>query len=781
LQNQRFLATLADTISQANRQHPAWPAKSRIPAVAANLMDSSFKPSQIGPYEVVSVIARDAAAALFKANDPRNGRTVAIKVLTATVDDPDLLLLKFYRETKNIPDLQHQNIATVYELGYENGMPYVVMEYLDGETLDAMITAQRSTSTAEKLRIVAQVCEGLAYAHKQDVIHRDIRPANIVVAEDGTAKIVDFGMARLGKGRASDTGVVVGSVNYLSPEQTNGNELDPRTDVYSTGVVLFQLLTGKLPFEAATAAATLKKIQQDPPLPMRQYMKDCTEELEAITLRALAKNRENRYATADGFGAEIARVQEQYEKQVVVEYLQYARDLLARKDFANARQQVLELLRLSPQNAEAEDLLHLIKQGQEQQQREQQLAQLQARAEDALRRNEFADALGIVDQGLQLDPAATALLRLKQTIVAAQEKMAKYREAYESAESALKAGDLDNAKQSIERATAIQPDDPQGRRLASQIRVRIEQQTRERQLAERKKRLENDIAIVETAMADARVLLASDQVTEALQRLEGIKGQVSQLPPKWGEEVESLRKEIVAQRERSIAPPAPAPIESPRIERDATSWGKITDTNPVLESALAPVRPPEAANRFPSAFDEPDDLHPLREQNVDLGREETKSVPRQPDRFRIEDSFERRVERPKVPRAPAQTRNRSIIWFGLAALVLVGVVLWLVLNRKSSRPVPPPPAPVAKYTYAEINAEPWATLKEVTPSSGDVQSALGSNTPLRIKLPPGQYSIVLEGPNHERKQAVITVPQEGGTNYFVVFKKPDLNRLVGHP
>jgi tetratricopeptide (TPR) repeat protein len=463
-----------------------------------------------------------------------------------------------------------------------------------------------------------------------------------------------------------------------------------------------------------------------------------------------------------------------------VEYLQYTRDLLARKDFANARQQALDLLRLAPQNAEAEDLLRLIKEGQEQQQREQQISQLRARAEDALRRNEFAEALGIVEQGLQLEPTAAALLQLRDTIAAARERMAKYREALQRAESELKTGDLENARQSIDQATAIQPDDPQGKRLASQIRVRLEQQARERQLAERRKRLENDIAIVETAMADARALLAGDQIAEALQRLEGIKGQVSQLPPKWGEEVELLRKEILAQQERT-KPPVPAPIDAPPIDSDVTRWGQTTDARPAFESS--PTPPPEVANRFPSAFDEPDELHPLREQNVDLGQEESKSGALQSDRFRIEESFERKVERPKLPRAIPQTRSRSIIWFVLAALVLVGVLLSLFLYRSAPRPPVnlSVQTPATKYTYAEINAEPWATLKEITPSAGEAQSARGSKTPLRIKLPPGQYNIELEGPNHERQHTVLTVPQEGGGICFVVFKKPDLNRLVSRP
>lgn len=745
-------------------------------------MDSPFKPTQIGAYDVISVIGRDAISTVFKAMDRRANRSVAIKVLTAPTDQPDLLLLKFYRQAKDTPKLEQQNIATVYELGYENGLPYLVMEYLEGESLDAVIAARHPMLIAEKLRIIAQVCAGLSYAHKQDLLHRDIKPASIVIVENNTAKIVDFGMARLCGNQTTETGQIGGNLNYLSPEQLNGNvELDVRTDVYSAGVVLFQLLTGTLPFEDAAAAAILRKIEQDPPPPLGRYLKDCPEELEAITRKALARNREDRYPSAEDFGADVAHLQQKYEKQMLVDYLQSAKEFVARKDFANAKQQVLDVLRLAPQNVEADNLLRLIKQGQEQQQREQQVSQLRAKAEGAFRRNEFADAIQFVEQGLQLDSGAAVLLRLRDAILAAREKMAKYLEAFERAESALQVGDLENAKQSIDRATAIQPEDPQGRRLASQIRFRIEQQTRERQAAERKKRLDSDIAIVETAMADARLLLASDQTSDALQRLEGIEGQVSQLPPKWGEEVEWLKKEVLAQHERSIQQSAPPPLEFSRIDQDLTNRGEGADGKPAFESSSTPS--PNVTPLYRNPFDEPDDLHPLRNQDLDLVQDGSESVGPQAESLRFEDRFEKSLEPPKVPGAIGQTWRRSIIWLGLAVLVLVAVVLWFVVRPKNARvPVNPPlPIQTAKYTYAEINAEPWATLRAIDPGGEETQNALGSTTPLRIKLPPGQYSIVLEGPNHERAQRSITVPQQGGTSCFVLFKRPDLNRLLSHP
>jgi serine/threonine protein kinase len=246
--------------------------------MVASMSSAASRPTRIGSYDIVAVIGRGGMGTVFKGIDPRIGRAVAIKVLTAAPDDPDLLA-RFYREAKYTGNLQHQNIVTVYELGHQDGVPYLVMEYLEGVSLDVLIASGPPMHIAEKLRIILQVCNGLSYAHKRDLVHRDIKPANIVILENGTAKLVDFGIARLGGNRLTRTGQIVGSLNYMSPEQLDANmEVDLRTDVYSTGVVLYQLLTGVLPFEGGSTGATLMKIVHEPPSPIGKYWKECPAE-----------------------------------------------------------------------------------------------------------------------------------------------------------------------------------------------------------------------------------------------------------------------------------------------------------------------------------------------------------------------------------------------------------------------------------------------------------------------------------------------------------------------
>ena len=747
----------------------------------------SAKPSRIGAYDIIDVIGRGGMGTVFRGNDPRIGRAVAIKVLTAAAEDPDLLI-RFYREAKYTGSLHHQNIVTVYELGHQDGVPYLVMEYLEGVSLEAMIASGKPMPVAEKLGIILQVCNGLTYAHKQSLVHRDIKPANIMILGDGTAKIVDFGIALLGGSRLTRTGHVVGSLNYMSPEQLSGNvEVDVRTDVYSTGVVLFQLLTGVLPFDGGSTAATLRKIVQDPPPPLAKYMPECSEELEGILQRALVKNREERYPSPEDFALDLARVHQQYLKKMLGDTLQQAAEALHRKDFTTARQQVLQVLRGAPQNIEASDLLKQIKQGLEQQQHEQQVLQWQMKAEEAFRKNHLEEALQNVEQGMRLDPGNEALSGLRDAIVEAQSRMGKYKESLKRAEAALRCGDLEAAKQAVEEAQAILPDDPGARTLAGQIIARLEQQLREQKAAEKQRQFARLVNAVEKAMADARMLLMLGQVPEALQAIGRLESEVRQLPPRWVEQFEALKKEAQEKKEELERPPVVD--EKPEIFDGQTAEIPIPfSATVVMQPAVSPPMEPPVPQRAEEPPPAPSRTGVLPQPVMDTARfapsETTRDVlypraeaRRGTEKIQINKAAVAPELREFLEPEPSTWKSRPTVWLGIAVLVLVGVFTWLIL-----RPSPEGqthPKPMAGASYAEINAEPWATVTAVTPASGEALSIVGQATPLRVKLPPGQYKVTLLGPNHEAKQVDVTVPQSGGAVCFAMFKKPDLKQIVG--
>src|SRR4029077_13106599 len=223
---------------------------------------------------------------------------------------PDLLD-RFFREAKATASFQHPNIVTVYELGEHEGSPYLAMQYLEGASLEAIIRSHQNLTLLQKLDIIIQACHSLAYAHQLKVVHRDIKPGNIMVLKDGSVKIVDFGIARIGDTNFTRTGQFMGSLNYMSLEQLNDKlQVDQRTDVYSTGVVLYQFLTGALPFEAESTGATLMKIINEAPPPFAKYLSSFPPELETITLKALTKDRDYRYGSADEFAIDLTQLQD---------------------------------------------------------------------------------------------------------------------------------------------------------------------------------------------------------------------------------------------------------------------------------------------------------------------------------------------------------------------------------------------------------------------------------------------------------------------------------------
>src|SRR5437588_8103168 len=253
-------------------------------------------PKRLGKYEVLEVVGRGGMGVVYKAVDPEIGRLVGIKMMTGKVISDPGHLKRFYREAQSAGKLRHPNIVTIYDLGVQEATPYLVMEFLEGESLDALIRCGRAISLEEKLNIVIQACNALAYAHEQEIVHRDIKPGNIMLLKDGTVKIVDFGIARISDNSMTKTGQIVGTINYMSPEQFNGHVVDGRSDIFSAGVLFYEFLTGVLPFDGAETPSVILKILNEPAPPLKDHIKDFPPELEEIVRKSLTKDREERYA-----------------------------------------------------------------------------------------------------------------------------------------------------------------------------------------------------------------------------------------------------------------------------------------------------------------------------------------------------------------------------------------------------------------------------------------------------------------------------------------------------
>lgn len=249
-------------------------------------------------YEILEQIGGGGMALVYKAKDVYLNRMVAIKILREQFTSDDEFVARFRREAQAVASLSHSNIVSIYDVGQDKDTYYIVMELVEGRDLKELIKENSPFSVKESLDIAAQICDALAHAHEHKIIHRDVKPHNIIITSDGKAKVTDFGIARaVSTATVTHTGNIMGSVHYFSPEQARGEIADEKSDIYSLGVVIYEMLTGKLPFEGESPiSVALNKIQNDP-VPPRQFNAEIEEALEKVILRAMAKDPQKRYST----------------------------------------------------------------------------------------------------------------------------------------------------------------------------------------------------------------------------------------------------------------------------------------------------------------------------------------------------------------------------------------------------------------------------------------------------------------------------------------------------
>lgn len=255
---------------------------------------------RIGKYEIIEELGQGGMGVVYKARDPVIGRHVAIKMVQERILNLPEVRQRFYREAKSAGRLSHENITTLYDVGEEGETPYLVMEFLGGTDLGTLLHRGHDFTLREKISIAVQIARGLQYAHQQEVIHRDIKPDNIRVLEDHRVKIMDFGIARLDAETRTLTNKTIGTPRYMSPEQIKGEKIDHRTDIFSFGVVFFELLTGNPPFPGDHVTAVIYKILHEEPVAFDLDDTPLSDDLQHVIARCLEKDPERRYAD---FGA----------------------------------------------------------------------------------------------------------------------------------------------------------------------------------------------------------------------------------------------------------------------------------------------------------------------------------------------------------------------------------------------------------------------------------------------------------------------------------------------
>jgi len=273
-------------------------------AVSDTLINTLFD----GRYRILRKLGAGGMANVYLAEDQELGRRVAIKILNERHANDEQFVERFRREAKNAAGLSHPNIVSIFDRGQAEGTYYIAMEYLDGRSLKELITARGPAPIPVSVDYARQILAALRVAHRQNLVHRDIKPHNVLVDGEGRVKVTDFGIARAGPSQMTEEGSIIGTAQYLSPEQAQGAPVTPASDLYSVGIVLYELLTGSVPFGGETPVELAMKHLSKVPEPPSRLRPEVPRDLDFVVMRALAKSPDERYQSADEMDADLARV-----------------------------------------------------------------------------------------------------------------------------------------------------------------------------------------------------------------------------------------------------------------------------------------------------------------------------------------------------------------------------------------------------------------------------------------------------------------------------------------
>jgi serine/threonine protein kinase len=335
--------------------------------------------ARFGRYEIQGKIGEGAMGVVYRALDHGLGRIVALKMLSSELWGDEEQQRRFAREAEAIGRLSHPNIVTVYDLGEADGHLYMAMELLEGDDLRALMDRQTDIALADRVRVLAQICDGLGYAHSRGVVHRDVKPANIVVTTEGKVKVLDFGLARVAtRETITRQGIILGTPDYMSPEQATGRPIDQRTDIFSAGAVFYEFLCHEKPFQGKTLHGVLFQIISEEPDALLTLNPELPSRLAAIIHHMLRKDPDERYASFEEVGRDLRQLHDALRRSRsrsalpadgdgplltddgrarVREHLKQGRGHYEAARWSKATAELSDALSLDPECAEAAELL----------------------------------------------------------------------------------------------------------------------------------------------------------------------------------------------------------------------------------------------------------------------------------------------------------------------------------------------------------------------------------------------------------------------------------------
>ncbi len=550
---------------------------------------------KFGKYEIIAELGRGGLGVVYKARDPLIGRLVALKALAPEVlADPDLLM-RFYREAQAAANLQHANVVTIYDLGEISGSPYIAMELVEGDTLRKIIDRKTPIPLAQKLSIIRQFCAGLAHAHQHGVIHRDVRPENILVMTDGTA-VVDFGIARLESSSMTRAGLSIGAVQYSSPEQINKGTLDARSDIFAAGVVIYEFLTYRRPFEGPTMAAIIEEVMKKDPAPLRQQVLDIPAELETIVGRCLRKDPDARYQKLDEMLSDLGPIAQSLQQNLAEHLMGQVPDLIARGEFTRARDVLLNVMTLDRGHSAAKSLLAEVNAEIKRSEVSTKITDCVNRGQASLQAGDYQSAVKSAEEALKIDPNHEPARSLLAVARREMERNAEEQKRLVASQNAYLSGNSADAEISLKRVLELAPNNPDALALLQQIR---------NDRGEKEKRL-----WLQEGLWQARNLLQQSFFEEASQKLTQLRGafpaeaEIPQLLAEANQKSEALRNEVEGvrvclaenrlqeafQRAGNLASTYPTRADLAQLFEVARGQFQSGESRRELEAGLAKIR-----------------------------------------------------------------------------------------------------------------------------------------------------------------------------------------------